>query len=68
MHFLAHNEPIIKENQLFLHRLKYMVMDISKAILQFLHYHPLSSRDEIAKGTAFEGNSMKHTNKRDVPI
>ena len=25
-------------------------------ILQFLHYHPLSSRDEIARGTAFEGS------------
>lgn len=31
-----------------------MVMDISRAILQFLHYHPLSSRDEIVKGTGFE--------------
>ena len=31
-------------------------MDISRKILQFLHYHPLSSRDEIAKGTAFEGS------------
>ena len=31
-------------------------MDISRNILQFLHYHPLSSRDEIAKGTAFEGS------------
>ena len=31
-------------------------MDISRAILQFLHYHPLSSRDEISKGTAFEGS------------
>ena len=31
-------------------------MDISRAILQFLHYHPLSSRDEIAHGTAFEGS------------
>ncbi len=31
-------------------------MDISRAILQFLHYHPLSSRDEIARGTAFEGS------------
>ncbi|MBR4729231.1 MAG: cell filamentation protein Fic, partial [Prevotella sp.] len=31
-------------------------MDISREILQFLHYHPLSSRDEIAKGTAFEGS------------
>ena len=29
-------------------------MDISRDILQFLHYHPLSSRDEIARGTAFE--------------
>ena len=31
-------------------------MDISREILQFLHYHPLSSRDEIAKGTPFEGS------------
>ena len=31
-------------------------MDISREILQFLHYHPLSSRDEIANGTAFEGS------------
>lgn len=31
-------------------------MDISREILQYLHYHPLSSRDEIAKGTAFEGS------------
>ena len=31
-------------------------MDISREVLQFLHYHPLSSRDEIAKGTAFEGS------------
>ena len=25
-------------------------MDLSRDILQFLHYHPLSSRDEIARG------------------
>ena len=31
-------------------------MDISREILQYLHYHPLSSRDEIAKGTAFKGS------------
>ena len=31
-------------------------MNISRDILQFLHYHPLSSRDEIARGTAFEGS------------
>lgn len=31
-------------------------MDISRELLQFLHYNPLSSRDEIAKGTAFEGS------------
>lgn len=31
-------------------------MDVSREILQFLHYHPLSSRDDIAKGIAFEGS------------
>lgn len=31
-------------------------MDNSREILQFLHYNPLSSRDEIAKGIAFEGS------------
>ena len=31
-------------------------MDFYREILQFLHYHPLSSRDEIAQGTAFEGS------------
>lgn len=31
-------------------------MDISREILQYLHYHPLSSRDEIAIGTVFEGS------------
>ena len=31
-------------------------MDISREIQEFLHYHPLSSRDEIAKGTTFEGS------------
>ena len=32
------------------------MMDISREILQYLHYHPLSSRDEIVHGTAFEGS------------
>lgn len=31
-------------------------MDTSREILQYLHYNPLSSREEIAKGTAFEGS------------
>lgn len=31
-------------------------MDISREILQFLHYHPISSRDEIAQGIGFEGS------------
>lgn len=31
-------------------------MDTSREILQFLHYNPLSSREEIAKGIAFEGS------------
>lgn len=39
-------------------------MDISREILQFLHYHPLSSRDEIAMGIAFEGSDA--TMKRHI--
>ena len=31
-------------------------MDLSREILQYLHYHPQSSRDEIAKGIAFSGS------------
>lgn len=31
-------------------------MDTSREILQFLHYNPLSSRDEISKGIGFEGS------------
>ncbi|MCQ2605870.1 MAG: Fic family protein [Bacteroidales bacterium] len=31
-------------------------MDVPREILQFLHYSPLSSREEIAKGIAFEGS------------
>lgn len=31
-------------------------MDITREILQFLHFHPLSSREEIAMGTAFKGS------------
>lgn len=31
-------------------------MDISREILQYLHYHPLSSRDEIKTGVAFKGS------------
>ena len=33
-----------------------ITMDISREILQYLHYHPQSSRDEIAKGTTFVGS------------
>ena len=36
-------------------------MDIYREILQYLHYHPLSSRDEIARGTAFEGSDATMT-------
>ena len=39
-------------------------MDISREILQFLHYYPLSSRDEIAKGIAFDGSDA--TMKRHI--
>ena len=31
-------------------------MDSAREILQFLHYHPLSTRDDIAKGINFEGS------------
>lgn len=31
-------------------------MDIYRTILQFLHYHPQSTRDEIKKGTDFNGS------------
>lgn len=31
-------------------------MELSREILQYLHYHPQSSRDEIAKGIAFGGS------------
>lgn len=31
-------------------------MDLSREILQYLHYHPQSSRDEISKGIAFSGS------------
>ena len=31
-------------------------MDTVREILQFLHYHPLSSRDDISKGIEFDGS------------
>ena len=31
-------------------------MELSREILQYLHNHPQSSRDEIAKGIAFGGS------------
>ena len=31
-------------------------MDTARELLQYLHYHPLSSRDDIAKGIAFDGS------------
>lgn len=50
-------------------------MDISREILQYLHHHPLSSREKIAHGTAFEGSdaTMKRllaaaVNKGDVVV
>ena len=33
-----------------------LVMDIARELLQYLHYHPLSTRDDIAKGIVFEGS------------
>lgn len=55
--FLSPDEPIIEKKRYFCTDFQYKsMMDISREILQYLHYHPLSSRDEIAKGTAFEGS------------
>ena len=34
-------------------------MDTYREIQQYLHYHPLSSRDDIAKGIAFVSCSEK---------
>ena len=31
-------------------------MDFYRNVLQFLHYHPNSSRDEISQGTFFDGS------------
>lgn len=31
-------------------------MDTAREILQYLHYHPLSTRDDIAKGIGFDGS------------
>ena len=31
-------------------------MDVAREILQFLHYNPLSAREEIANGIKFEGS------------
>ena len=39
-----------------MHRFKKIAMDTSREILQFLHYNPQSSRDEIAKGIKFDGS------------
>jgi len=41
-------------------------MDISRKILHYLHFHPHSSREEIAKGIAFEGSDS--TMKRLIAI
>ena len=41
-------------------------MDTVREIIQFLHYHPLSSRDDIAKGIAFDGSDA--TMKRMIAL
>ncbi len=50
-------------------------MDNSREILQYLHYHPLSSREEITTGIAFDGSdaTMKRliasgVNKGDIVV
>ena len=41
-------------------------MDTAREILQYLHYHPLSARDDIAKGIAFDGSDA--TMKRMIAL
>ena len=41
-------------------------MDTARELLQYLHYHPLSSRDDIAKGIAFDGSDA--TMKRMIAL
>ena len=39
-----------------MHRFLQLAMETSREILQFLHYHPLSSREDIRHGIHFEGS------------
>ncbi len=54
MHFLAQIEPIIQIFFVLLRRFSNIAMETSREILQFLHYHPLSSREEIRVGIGFQ--------------
>lgn len=54
--FLAQFELINDEKSIYLHRFDGLVMDISREILQFLHYNPMSSREAIAEGVNFKGS------------
>ena len=54
--FLAQFELINDEKSIYLHRFDGLVMDVSREILQFLHYNPMSSREAIAEGVNFEGS------------
>ncbi len=50
-------EPIIKKIFILLHRfLFFSTMDKVQKILQFLHYNPQSSREDIAQNIGFEGS------------
>lgn len=55
--FQGHIEPIINCLLLYSSQLKLINMDISRETLQYLRYHPFSSRDEIASGTSFDKTS-----------
>ena len=34
----------------------FLIMDTQREILQYLHYHPMSSREDIGRGTSFDGS------------
>ena len=55
--FFICREPQIAKKVAYLHRKeKSSVMDNNKELLQYLHYHPLSSRKDISEGMSFDGS------------
>lgn len=54
--FSSQFEPIIQTFSVILRRFTTDAMETAREILHFLHYHPLSSREDIRIGTGFQGS------------